>query len=338
MGSMDARLAWLTLLLAVPGAAAPGAKASPSRAAGESVAVTAPPEASQEPAPPVVLDTPQALQALCAAFLPQGRLPTRGDVVGRAEAAAGRRREREAAMTRRYRVRIDAKRAAFAPYDEGEERLELAPRLVLIGLGGALRLWATEDVQLPVRAAPAAARRVLEALTEGTLALFVTFDLAERENEPPCVHVPGSRQYTLAAEPIAWEWTSRGKVLARGGEGSDRPLTSVAEGAKPRVEVGSPICEGDGGAVKDLFAGWSADLLRCYDGALARNPRLDGTLVVELRLDREGVARDVRISADSMQDGAVAACVREVAARPGYPRQPRGHCSVPLTFALEAAR
>jgi hypothetical protein len=241
-------------------------------------------------------------------------------------------------MARRYRVRIDARRLAFAPYDDGEERLELAPRLVLVGLGGALRLWATEDVQLPVRAAPPVARRVLDALAEGTLALFVTFDLAERENEPPCAHVPGSRQYTLAAEPLAWEWASRGKVLARGGEGADRPLASVAEGAKPRVEVGSPICEGDGGALKDLFAGWSADLLRCYDGALARNPRLDGTLVIELRLGPEGVARNVRISADSMQDAAVAACVREVAARPGYPREPRGRCSVPVTFALEATR
>jgi len=334
---MNARLAWLALLLAGPTAAAPAAKVAPPRPAGGSVAVTAPPEASQEPAPPVVLDTPQALERLCAAFAPPGRLPSRGDAVGRAEAAAGRRREREAAVAHRYRVRVDARRVTFAPYDDGEERLELAPRMVLVGLGGTLRLWATEDPQLPVRAAPPAARRVLDALEERTLALFVTFDLAERENEPPCAHVPGARQYTLAVEPIAWEWASRGKVLARGGEGADRPLASVAEGAKPKVEVGSPICDGDGGALKDLFAGWSADLLRCYTDALARTPRLDGTLVIELRLGSEG-AKDVRISADSMQDGAVAACVREVAARPGYPRHPRGRCSVPVTFALEASR
>ncbi len=334
---MSGRLAWLALLLAATAAAPPAAKGSRARDGG-SVAVTAPPEASQEPAPPLALDTPQGLERLCAAFTPAGRLSSRGDVVGRAEAAAGRRRDREAAMARRYRVRIDSRRLAFAPYDDGEERLELAPRLVLIGLGGALRLWATEDAQFPVRAAPPAARRVLEALADGTLAFFVTFDLAERENEPPCVHVPGSRQYTLAAEPIAWEWTSRGRVLARGGEGADHPLATVAEGAKPSVEVGSPICEGDGGALKDLFSGRSADLLRCYDGALAKNPRLDGTLVVEMRLGAEGVARDVRISADSMQDPAVAACVREVAERPGYPREPRGRCSVPVTFALEAAR
>jgi len=335
---MNPRLAWLALLIAGRAAGAPAAKAPAPPGDGGSTAVTAPPEASQEPAPPVLLDTPQALDRLCAAFVLPGRLPSRGDAIGRTEAAAERRRAREAAMASRYRVRIDARRVAFAPYDDGEEKLELVPRLVLIGLGGALRLWATEDVQLPVRAAPAAARRVLDALAEGTLALFVTFDLAERDNEPPCVHVPRSRQYTLAAEPIAWEWSSRGKVLARGGEGADRPLASAAEGAKPRVEVGSPICEGDGGAVKDLFAGWSADLLRCYDGALARNPRLDGTLVIELRLGSGGVARDVRISADSMQDGAVAACVREVAARPGYPSGPRGRCSVPITFALEASR
>ncbi len=302
------------------------------------MAVTAPPEASREPGPPVALDTAQALERLCGPFTPQGRLPTRGDVVRRAEAAAERRREREAAMARRYRVGIETKRMAFAPYDEGEQRLQLAPRLVLIGLGGARRLWATEDAQLPVEAPPPVARRVLEALSDGTLALSVTFDLAERDNEPACVHVPGSRQYTLAAEPIAWEWSSRGKVLARGGEGADRPLSSVAEGAKPRIDVGSPICDGDGGPVKELLAGRSGDLLRCYDGALARNPRLDGTLVIELRLDREGAARDVRISADSMQDDSMAACVREVAARPGYPREPRGRCSVPVTFALESSR
>jgi len=292
--------------------------------------VEAPPAAST-PAAVQALDTPTQARALCDALTPTERLRAKGNAVERSRAGAEHDARREAALNGRYRLTIPAERLRFAPYDAEERRLALSERAFLAGAGGALHVWAVESAGLPVALDTAAAERVMHAAQRKTLALRLTFTLPDDDEEAICAHATGSNSYALGVDPTAWEYVDGAQVLARGGEGGDRPIVTAAEGARPRVEVADPV--GDGGRdVKRAVLAKQKDLEGCYARALQQNPGLDGSVVAEVDA---GGARGVHLAADSLQDEGLTSCVRGVLSGVELPRGTGERTEIPIHFLLE---
>jgi hypothetical protein len=302
-----------------------------------------PPPASAE-APPAEAPAPRVaprrlenlpqVRALCGALIPDERFAAKGDAVARARADRDHEARREAALDGRYDVTIPGDRLRFGSYDPEEGRLTLSARSVLAAAGGSLRLWTAEDAGLPVTADEAAARRILEAQKRRTLSLSLVFVLPEDGDEAVCSHAEGALSYTLGVEPVRWQYVDRGAVLARGGEGSDRPPWTVAEGARPRVDVAEPL-EGGAAPVQAAVRAHAAGLAKCYEGALKADPGLDGSLVADLDFGPGGVEREVRIALDSVQDEGLVTCVRGVLERVALAGWQGGRVVVPIHFALD---
>ena len=278
------------------------------------------------------LESPSQVHALCEALNPSERMIRKGDVVARARAEAEHDARRDVALSGRYRVRISADLLRFADYDPGEEQLALSKRAVLAAAGGTLRIWPVEDRGLPVTADVAAAQRIMEARARRALALTITFTLPDDDDEVACVHPNGSDRYALGIEPVGWEYVDGEQVLARGGEGSDRPLITAAQGARPRIRVSDPL-GGGGRELRSAVEAREKDLEGCYQRALEQNPGLDGSLVAEV--DLGGGASSVRIAADSVQDEAMTACVTGVISRVEFPRGQEVRADLPIHFVLE---
>jgi hypothetical protein len=285
------------------------------------------------PAGPAVLSNPAEARQLCQALTPPDRLAFGGSSVDRSEAARTHEQDRDAALEGRYQITIPAAQLAFAPYDVDEHTLMLWRHAVPTGADGGARLALVEEQGLPVRANPAAARRIVDAQQEGSLALRVTFALAE-DDEAPCFSLAGGTASTFAAEPVAWEYVSGDEVLARGGQDSDRPIVSAAQGARPRVELGKPVDESGIGEVRTTAPEHVRDLESCYSAALQRDPYLDGAIVAAL--DSGSGADRVKIAADSVQDEAFVGCVRGVLARVDV--NGAGRTWLPIHFVLEGPR
>ena len=307
------------------------------------VAVAAPPAQVAAPAadvpnapgaPPAVrhvLESPAQVRALCHALTPSGRLLTRGDVVERARAEAAHDALREVLRGARYRVHIAADRLRFDEYDPEEQQLVLSERAFLGAASGSIQVWPVEDAGLPVTVDEAAARRIMKAAARKSLTLALTFTLPD-EDDVTCGHANGSNRYSLGVEPFRWEYLDGAQVLARGGEGGDRPIVTAAEGARPRVRVSDPV--GGGREVRSAVEARTKDLEGCYQRALRQNPGLDGSLVAEVDL-AGGAARSVRMAADSLQDEAMAGCVTGIISRVSFPQGADVLANIPIHFELE---
>lgn len=271
--------------------------------------------------PVVRLTSPAQVSDLCAALEPTERLRSRGDAVERGDAEARHDTARDAATVGRYAIDVPARTLPFAPYDGPERRLTLAEPAQLLAADGRVRLWPTEERSLPVEVDAAGARKVLDAQRAGTLVLSLVFDLPD---DVTCGPGAKGKAVTLPVEPVAWSWSDGLTVLARGGAGADRPLLTLAQGARPRVAVGDPIV-GPPSAKKEVVAR-VLELQVCYVEALRRDPSLDGVLVADL-----GGARPA-IAADSVGDAGLASCVQQ-ALGPLAPAK-AGRVSVPIRFEL----
>ena len=306
------------------------ALAAPQSAAG-TVSVEAPPITSSQPGTVQVVADPTQARALCAALLPSERLATKGNVVERAQAEDEQDVRREAALAGRYRVVVPADRLKFGPYDRDEQLLTLSDRTFLAAANGALYVWAVSQAGLPVAADPSTAKRIAQAAVERKLTLALTFTMPDDEDEAYCANVAGSHQYGLGVEPFAWEYAVDGQVLARGGEGGDRPLVTAAQGARPRVAVSDPYGAG-GREARQVLEASASDLQGCYQQALKENPGLDGTLVAEVDLSS---GQSVRVAADSVQDDGLTRCVMGVVSRARFPRGGPSRLDIPIHFLLE---
>lgn len=277
--------------------------------------------------PPVEVEKPADAARLCQALQPVERVP------GGSQAAQARARAE--AMGRRYRITVSGDDLDFKPWQE-DAGLALSARAVLVGAGRSLRLWIPDDEDLTVKLPRAAAQRIFQAKARGRLALRLTVGIPSGESgEAPCMKAGATGIWILAVEPVSWEYRAGDEVLARGGEGAETPIGSATEGARPRVEVGEAVGEAATPEVRSALRASQADLEACYREALSRNPRLDGTLVVELSLGgKAGPPRSARIAADSAQDEALAACIRGVAAKTRFPAGRAGGASMAIQLEL----
>jgi hypothetical protein len=304
------------LLLAT---AAPAGKAT-ARSAQPTPVVRA--ESAGPDRPAERLATAADVARLCGALEPSERLHTKGDAVATGEAEARQDAARDVAVTGRYEVVVPATGIAFAPYDGPERRLSLVEPVQIPFADGTARLWPTEERSLAVEVDAAGARRIIDAQRAGRLILSIVFDLPD---DATCGKGARGKKFTLPAEPVSWRWADGAKVLAHGGAAVDRPLLTVAQGARPRVDVGEPIAGPP--EMKKAVTARAPDLEACYADALRRDPGLDGVLVADLGGQRPA------ISADSVGDADLALCVQRVLASltPG-----QGRASIPLRFELEA--
>jgi hypothetical protein len=341
-------------------AAAPAEKNLPRKPARPAPAATAPaqpgpsaaeaPAAKAAPAPEVLRGAPAApargepvllagaedARRVCDLLAPVDRFTFDGDAVERGLAEAQRAEERQKALDARYRIEVPAARLRFAPYSPDDRTLSLYRHALPATADGALRLHAVEEGGLPVEADPPTAKRILAAHREGKLVLRVAFVTAE-EDEAPCFHVAGTKGWTVSAEPVAWEYLQDGQVIARGGQGADRPLVSAKEGARPRVRVGKVLDagEGEGRELRLAAIDRLEEVEACYATALDRDPWLDGSVVADLALAGEdGAPEAVKIAADSVQDEELVECVRTILATLDV-RAGAGRAWLPIHFALD---
>jgi hypothetical protein len=275
--------------------------------------------------PPRRLAGAADVAALCEALTPPERLRAKGDAIERGERESRHADARDEALAARYAVSVSAARLAFAPYDGPEQRLTLAEPLSLV-VGPRTKLWTVSERGLPVEVAAAGARRILDAQRAGRLVLAVTFDLPE---DAACGADPRLRGATLPIEPVDWRWMDGETVLARGGAGVDRPLVTVAQGARPTVDVGEPIAGPSD--VKRAVLARAGALEACYAEALRKDPGVDGVLVMEL----SQVARPA-VAADSTGAPELTACVERALA--GLAPLAGGKAAVPIRFELVAPK
>ncbi|HET9598151.1 MAG TPA: hypothetical protein VFP65_21360 [Anaeromyxobacteraceae bacterium] len=301
-------------------------------AAADAAAAVPLPEAP--PGTAQLLETPAQVRALCEALVLPERMRARGDAVQRARAVSEHERRRDAALHRRYQVGIPGERLRFTAYDAEEHRLGLSERAFLAAAGGSLHVWPVdEDRDLSVAVDPVAAQRVMQAAERRQLALVLTFNLPEDDDEVTCAHRAGAASWSLGVEPVAWAYVEDGVPLARGGEGADRPLVTAAQGARARVEVAEPMGEG-GPGVRSALEARASELLACYGVALRARPGLDGSMVLDAELSG-GAARTVRLAVDSLQDDGVAACAKNVVTTTRFPPV-EGRIAIPIHFRLDA--
>jgi hypothetical protein len=283
---------------------------------------------------PQLIETGSEARSLCDALTPMSRLVVEGTAVERARAEAEHDALREEALRGTYRVAIPARRLIFAPYDPGEGTLALSARAYLTAAGDVLHVWPVDDPTLPVAVGASDADRILAAASQGTLVLTIAFTVPGDAEEVACVHPNGAKVHGLGIAPFAWEYADGDRVLARGGEGADRPVVSAAEGARPIVEIAAASGVG-GEGLRDSVAAHDRDLEACYQRALQRDPTLDGTVVADFDLGAAGAPRAVRMAVDSVQDDGLVTCVRDVLARVKLPAGHRDRVLLPIRFVLE---
>lgn len=287
---------------------------------------------AEEDRTPLALETAEDVRRLCQALEFPERASRRERGPARAQAEVRQDERRGRALGRRYRAEVSGRGLAF-DYDDDGKRLLLTERAQLVAAGGSLRVWATEDPEMPAPADPALARRVAAAARNGEATLRLVFALPEDEEVAVCAHAAGARQYTLAVEPVSWAYRVGERVLARGGEEPER--REAAPGARPRVAVGPPI-GGDGAAVRRAVEERAGDLAACYARARRERPALDGTLALELDLDPAGgPARNARVAMDSVHDEGLSGCALAAVRKVRFRRGPGGRVQVPLHFTLE---
>ncbi|HSB18701.1 MAG TPA: AgmX/PglI C-terminal domain-containing protein [Anaeromyxobacteraceae bacterium] len=293
------------------------------------------PAVIQAPSPaeekPVPLATAADVRRLCEALDFPERASPRQAGPGRAEAKARQEERRRGALERRYRAELAGKGLAF-DYDQEGKRLLLTERARLVTIGGSLRVWPTEDPDMPAPADPTRARRIAAGARSGEVVLQLTFALPEDEEVAVCAHPPGTAQYTLGVEPVSWSYRIGAEVLARGGQ--EEP-GEPAPGARPRVALGEPI-GGNGAAIRRALERQVKDLASCYALARKARPALDGTLALELDLDPGGGrARNARVAMDSVHDEELSRCALSAVRGATFPGGPGGRVQVPVHFTME---
>lgn len=274
----------------------------------------------------VRLETHEEARQLCAAL----QLPERAARAARNAApekvAAAQAERRRRAREHHYLVDVEGEGLHFDLDPEGG-RLLLTERSVLRGAGQSLRVWLARDVELPTATAPEAGRRIAGAARQGGLVLRLLFALPEDDELALCSHPPGSREWSLAVEPIAWSWLVRDRIAAKGDRSA--PVRAPERAGGPRVAIEEPLGVADPSALQRALEGQRGALERC--GA----PKAAGMLAVELVLPpKGGRPREARVALDATGDAALARCALEVLRGAQLPAG-KGRVQVPIRFLAE---
>lgn len=170
---------------------------------------TPPPAVAPRAQEPTVLASVERVRELCLSLRPTERLFFPGDEAARKAAAEGHAGAREAALGRRYRLRIPAGGFRFVEYREDPGAFVADLSRPLRALRGAVLVSASKsEAPFPMTAEAAGA-------VPASAALELTFSL-DRTGATPCTGNAGVDLYTVRAVPLTVELVDKaGSLLAR---------------------------------------------------------------------------------------------------------------------------
>jgi hypothetical protein len=273
----------------------------------------------------------QGLRRLCDAVRTEGSVRFEGDEVQRGRARAEHKRRRDDVLASVYAVEISSGGFSFAEYDFEGKQLGIDGGRGLRPFDAVELVPGTLDDELAFALDPDAAQAAARARAAGKARLKVWLRFRQSpELADPCVRLAGGRSLKIRVDLLALELTGEGgSALAR----SESPrykeaLAEVSPVATPRVQIGKTELDAAGQHALE------AALLPCYKAALAKSPRLRGSLVVALSLDGAGRPESARAEIDATGDAGLVACAIEHVKGHHFARK-GGRLSLPITFGGE---
>jgi hypothetical protein len=261
-------------------------------------------------AEPAALKGEADVRNLCLGLRPLERVTFAGHPAQRAQAKQDFEKERERLLQTEFAVELPWGGFTVSEWDPAEKVATVAAERPFRAAGGALVFFDPDRDAIDLGALEGAEDALQTALAKGQVSLAVTFRLAEEEGSP-CVSGK-AKTYTLAVDLISAELRMAGKALARAlGEGFE-PRTGAA--AVPSVVLKpapAQDCEKCSDEVARSAMAVKPLVEKCYAEALAKQPGLDGSLVLGLAAGKDGKVQVESVVLDSVQNAEVVACVKK---------------------------
>ena len=151
----------------------------------------------------------------------------------------------------------------------------------------------------------------------------------------------GSEASSSAATDAGEDFDLDGMITVSGGDSAnDKPLghsgSSVPVGGGARLRFAIPQVEGK--VVPEVIARitrlGSAPLVKCYEAALKRDPKLTGRVVIAFTISRSGSLSNVTDTEASVPDKTLVACAVQLFRSLSFPGHEGGVAKVryPITF------
>lgn len=278
----------------------------------------------------------EAARKLCAATAPAAR----SSKDPRDPPGPGRRE----LLKTEFEATVSLSQLELADVDEAEREVTLRRRdLLRPGLGVNLFM---EEQELVLTAAAAAAvpaggaqplvRRVTALGKQQKALLRLRYRLADVDGAGPCRlgAKPGSPP-VLTIEPQLWElFDETGALFASGGVDAAGERRAPA-GGQPAVTVAPATVDGAGppaGEITERARKEEPRLRDCYAAALALDPTVDGSLVLEVAIGADGKAKEVTTTADSVHDAALASCATRLLGAVSWGKGGPSSALIPVHF------
>ncbi len=256
--------------------------------------------------------------------------------------------EREEARQAVYMMTLPAGSWSFLEYDAHQARLSVdavrgfkgpkaAWELVLHELGAHSAKTAATGLAMAIPATAKEAVGLVKAQKAGQLALTLWFRPATPDGKGvvcAATHTRDGEGVRLAIEPMAFAIT-RGKDSVASGATEDFEALRDAEHAtpSPTVTVAAPVLTNSPGdapaevarAARALVPGLTA----CYQEGLAKDPEIQGTIVVGVAVSANGAVTATHAEIDGLGAPAVTKCSLAVVQASKFPR-----AGEPFSFAV----
>ena len=257
-------------------------------------------------AEPVALTQLSQVQKLCAELKSPAHT---GDALENAQPASSEARQQ--AMRQEFLIRLPPGQYRISEADPSSGTVTVDTEHAFRLFKGQVVFYPVDEEDLDLHVAEG------QALPQS--ARDLELDLVVRpgqDSEQPCT-VGLSKDYVMGVEVLSARLLNKGgTTVAALEEEQGIERQAKAEGA-PEVTIEPAVVEGSADLAKQLTQGMNQlrpKLTQCYQLGLAKQPALDGSLVLGFELSSAGKPGQVTVVADSVQDDAVSRCVSDAVA------------------------
>ena len=120
------------------------------------------------------------------------------------------------------------------------------------------------------------------------------------------------------------EWQIDGAPSRAGG--GDGPTEAFGTGTLEPAKIASTVKRRSG------------DARRCYEKALAHNPKLEGKIVMVFTIEEGGRVSEVSVKSDTLGDVALADCMKDTLGRWRFDSPEGGSVTVSYPFVFQAGK
>ena len=290
-------------------------------------------------APPPSIGSGEAARRVCLATAPPQRYAMR-PFERRAYAAA-----RERILGTEFEAVFPLEQLDLLDVDEATRELELSRRDLVKPAPGVHLFVEDMKIVLPVVDDDAAQRdravatRAVEALSRPGGTVRLRYELVDDDGAGPCLSPTflGSIP-VVRIEPKHWELRGPDGTLLARGTGRVPKDPRPPPGGVPLVAVSPATVEGEGplASVVTRSARLQGHRLHAsFDDALGRDPRLDGSLVLQVDIDSDGVGHDLLVTADSVNDPKLVDCARAALRDVAWGKGGPSLATIPIHFERE---